>query len=267
MDISECKPILDEVIKDSIYLKDYENGQCVGHKMIHLLLLKFEKHVFNIKQYQFAINFILNIAGDPRINQSALSYQHWWLVLGNEDIAKMKKCLSGFDLELFLEIYGEFAEKENVYGQVRMFKDRQKFLQGMMLQNLIHETKLFIGKSMVEYLRKRYDIKTLPTYYPIKDNHAMAVIYMRYNDYLFTEGCFNCKFRGYSKIIQDSPFYAKRKEYTYRDLGEGYFEKHSSMERYDKVHNGDWQTSIINYISKLLSKSLQSKPFYDGFRR
>ena len=267
MDISECKPILDEVIKDNIYLKDYEKGQCVGHKLIHLLLLKLEKHVYNIKQYQFAINFILNIAGDPRINQSALNYQHWWLVLGNEDIAKMKKCLSGFDLELFLEIYEEFSQKYNIQRQIRMFNERKKFLQGMMLQNLIHETKLFIGKNMIEYLRTRYDIKKIPNYYTIKDNSSMAVIYMKYNDYLFTEGCFDCKFRGYSKIIQDSPFYSKRKEYTYRDLGEGYFEQHSLNDRYDKIHNGDWQTPIINYISKLISKRLQAKPFYDGFRR
>ena len=266
-ELSECKSILDEVIKDNIYLKDYENGQCVGHKMIHLLLLKLEKHVFNIKKYQYAINFILHIAGDPRINQTTMSYQNWWLVLGAEDIARMKKCLSGFDLELFLEIYGEFAEKENTHDQRRMFKERQKFLQGMMLQDLIHETKLFIGRNMVEYLRKRYDIKTLPTYYTIKDSPSMAVIYMKYNDYLFTEGCFNCKFRGYSRIIQNSPFYSKRKEYTYRDLGEGYFEQHSPYERYDKVHGGDWQTPIINYFMRISTKRLYSKPFYDGLKR
>ena len=265
--LSECEPILEEVKKDKIYFKDYEDGKCVGHKLIHLLLLKLEENIFDIKKYQYVINFILNIAGDPRINHAAVNYQNWWLVLGNEDIAKMKKCLSGFDLELFLEIYGEFAEKENTHDQIRMFKERQKFLQGMMLQDLIHETKLFIGKNMVEYLRRKYNIKTLPTYYIIKDSPSMAVIYMKYNDSLFTEGCFNCKFRGYSRIIKGSPFYSKVKEYSYRDLGEGYFEQHSFGERYDKVHSGDWQTPIINYFMRISTKKLYSKPFYDGFKR
>lgn len=263
--LDTCYSILEEVLKEKIHLKDYENGRNVGHKIIHLLLSKLEKHVFSIKKYQHIINFILQVAGDPRIRMSDQHYQNWWMVLGEQDIAIMKKCLSGFDLELFLEIYGEFADKNNNKVQCRMFNERKKFLQGMMLNDLIHETKLFIGKNMVEYLRKKYNLRKLPAYYTIKDSPSMAVIYMRYNNTLFTEGCFNCKFRAYEQIIPNSPFYSKKKEYSYRDLGEGYFGKHDSYERFEKVHGGNWQTAIINYFEQVSGKHFRSKIFFDGF--
>ena len=266
-DLFSCDRILDEILKEEIYKKDYEQGKSVGHKLIHILLERLENHIFEIKKYQFITNFIIQIAGDPRVEQSNIRYQNWWLVLGETDIAKMKKFLSGYDLELFLEIYGEFAKTESSYNEQNMFFERQKFLRGMLMQNLIHETKLFIGKSMLAYLKQNYKTEEMPRYYVIKDDPSRAVIFMRYKEQLFTEGSFNCFFRGYDYILEASPWYQNKKEYTYKELNKELAEKYMPDSVFEKVHNGDWQSSIIWYFNRKTKERLNNGMFYDGYTR
>lgn len=265
-ELSSIKPILDEIYIDEIYQKDFENNYNLGHKVIEILLNRLSNKIFDIKEYKFIIDFILKIAEDPRISKTSIKYQKWWNVLGEDNISKMMKYLSGFDLSLFLEIYEEFSKDNHLNDAQRMFKDRKNFLQGMLENDLIHETKLFIGKEMKSYLINNYANNKLPQHFYITDNSRMAVIYMRHKNMLFTEGAFNCTFRAYNHINEKNPFYSTKKDYTYRELGVGLLEKYSTNDKFEKTHQGDWQSSIISYFKRNIMPNLSIIAFYHGHK-
>ena len=174
----------------------------------------------------------------------------------------MKRYLSSFDLNMFLETYENYITKNGYKNEQRMFLERKCFLRGMLEENLIQETKLFVGTDMEYYLKETYrDSNMKPTYYSIIDNSRMCVIFMKFNDFIFTEGAFNCTFRMYSEAENIKVFYSRRKDYTYREIGKGLEETANVIAT--QVHNGNWQNRILNEFRRHCKSRLNHRLFYD----
>lgn len=267
-DLNNLSKLLQEVENNKIYLADYikdnkakEKNYLIGHKIIEILLVRLEEYLTNIKDYQNILDFILAISGDPRSSNTTEAYVKWWGILGEDNISKMKRLLSSFDLNMFLETYENYITRNGIENEQRMFIERKSFLRGMLEENLIQETKLFVGSDMEYYLKETYKNSNIrPTYFSITDASRMCVIFMKFNNYMFTEGAFNCTFRMYSDADSIKVFQSKKKNYTYREIGKGLEETANVVAT--QIHSGNWQNRILNEFRRHCKNRLNHRLFY-----
>src|SRR5690606_33067965 len=114
----------EELQKQSVAKAPFEGTRRIGHVALEILIDRSGQEASEAWQ-----EFIINLAGDPRIASSALNYREWWQPLGEERIQKVRGWLSKEDLRLFLravEQYGIEAQNDELQ---RMFPARKIFLE------------------------------------------------------------------------------------------------------------------------------------------
>jgi hypothetical protein len=188
--------ILHEIVKKEVTSAPYENNRQLGHAILEILIDRSEGYPIS-QSWQ---NCILNIAGDPRVPKSSKSYQQWWSLLGEKRIALMRGWLSRFDLSLFLGILEQSAKDKGDADMERMFAPRKTFMEGLLDQRVVLESRLFLTRSAEEYLRYKYKKEDLPSYASVRGN-AASVIYLKLdNDLHFIEGTHSFKIRIMNKL-------------------------------------------------------------------
>jgi len=176
-------PILNELKKPHVYNSIYANDQLLGHEVMKIVIQR--SRADEISDSWRAL--LLTIAGDPRIPTSAPLYQKWWSQIPEKLIVKVRGWLSRFDLELFLQAL-EQAAKEGADSEVeRMFLPRKHFLQGLLDQDLILESKLFLGRKASDFLQRSFKPTEMPKYSQLRSS-ATSVIYLNLGKVHLVEG-------------------------------------------------------------------------------
>ncbi|MCL7422563.1 MAG: EH signature domain-containing protein, partial [Methylobacter sp.] len=184
----QSHPLLQEIIKPSIYESPYNQIEMLGHEVLRILIDRSPKEGVD-EQWQ---GIILTIAGDPRIAKSAPKYQRWWTALNTQQIQKVRGWLSRFDLLLFLKVLEDYGQMNGKEDMNRMFPARKKFLEGLFDLGFVEDSRLFINKNAEYYLKRNYKINELP-YYSIVADPSRSMIYLKIKGRHMIEGTHNFK--------------------------------------------------------------------------
>jgi len=278
--IGQSHPVLSEVVKSSVRDTPMSGGELVGHVVVKELI----RMVSDVKETmpEEWMGVILAIAGDPRASKRSRSYMRWWSKIGEEAIVHMRRWLSRFDFRLFLEVLEEYATASKNDELQRMFPSRKVFLEGLFKQELIEDTRLFVGRRAVDYLTGNYARNELPAFFPL-DSTDKSVIYLKVGSCYVIEGTHSFSIWIYDELPKGNPAqdYDLRRCST-RNLGLGMAEtywRERNLKPYNKqgrpariTHTPHkWQEKVIDALEsfgvEVDAQLVLSKDDYRTYKR
>lgn len=186
--VGQYDPVLAELEKPDVNQAAYENGLRIGHKAIEILIDRASADPGDHWR-----NFILNIAGDPRIASGAASYRQWWQPIGESRVEKVRGWLSREDLKLFLKAVEQYGEESGDVSLQRMFPARKKFLEGLFEQDLIKTTRLMLGTRAKYGVKRILGAEMKSSYIDLGGMSDKAVIYLNCGDFHVIQGSHSFK--------------------------------------------------------------------------
>ncbi|HAW19792.1 MAG TPA: hypothetical protein DCX14_06380 [Flavobacteriales bacterium] len=160
LEIGADHPVLAEVCSDDVANAQYSEGKLLGHAILETLIDRTAGGTIS-KSWQTTV---LSIAGDPRVPKTHASYQKWWALLGDERIARMRGWLSRLDLKIFLKILEQSAKDSGNEEMERMFVSRKYFMEGLLNQGLVTDSRLFLSAEASHYVTRNYKSAELPSF-------------------------------------------------------------------------------------------------------
>ena len=212
--VGEWDPVMDELLKPSVSKAPYQGNRRIGHAALEVLIDRAGQEPGDAWQ-----NFILNMAGDPRIASSAPNYREWWLPLGEARIQKVRGWLSKEDLRLFLQAVEQYGLETDNHELQRMFPARKLFLEGLFKLKLIRNTRLLLG-GRAQLSVKRILGKEVKTSFAKMDGQMndKAVIYLDCGDFHLVEGSHSFKIWVYLAAPGEALRSYERNTFSHGDL-------------------------------------------------
>ncbi len=283
IEVGENSPLLAQVSESKVYDARYDGDSLMGHAVLSILIRRADAHHIS-DAWRGAI---LKIAGDPRVSPSHPLYQKWWARIDPNFVEKAKGWLTGFDLKLFLKALEQYGQAEGDMDLQRMYPARKRFLEGLIEQHLVKQSRLFISRSMEHYLKEAYKPDELPVYAIVK-NDQRSMIYLNVDGIHILEGSHNRAMYGVPKLPSESKILdPDTTEFNERSLGMGLLEEflrefkrvHRKPDGLDrsvlmKSHHPDsfsWQRTAIQYLKnhgvQINPEYLFSQEDYKVFKR
>lgn len=263
--VGENHKVFTELLKPAVSKAPYQQNKRIGHAALEILIDRATDDPGENWQ-----DFIMSLAGDPRIASSATNYREWWRPLGEERIAKVRGWLSKEDLRLFLQAVEQYGEEKEKTELQRMFPARKVFLEGLFRQNLIRSTRLMLGDKAQEGVRKFLkdkdkDVKTNFASLTSSNNMSdKAVIYLDCGDFHLIEGSHVFKIWAYmaapSRMLQNydqtsfshdelTKVIPEQYQKSYPDLPYGAW-THTVRKDSNYVFRGAWQGKVISFLAQ-----------------
>ena len=158
IEVGADHPVLKEICSEDVVNSRYSDDKLLGHAILETLIDRSDSSAIT-REWQ---SVILSIAGDPRVPRTHASYQKWWTLLGEKRIAKMRGWLSRLDLKIFLRILEQSAKDGSNEEMERMFVSRKRFMEGLLNQGHVTESRLFLSDQAIQYLNRHYRRNELP---------------------------------------------------------------------------------------------------------
>lgn len=251
--VGHYSPLLRKVTQPEIRDAPLD-GELIGHAVLRSLISRAGASSVSDAWR----NTILSIAGDPRVPQSHPSYLKWWSRLDPALINKVLGWLAGFDLKLFLSALEQYGDHTNDKELQRMYPARKRFLEGLLEQGGVNNTRLFISPRMKHYLRQSFEEEELPAYAIVRDSRSM--IYLDVDGVHILEGSHNRAIYGVPQLPKASQILDFGiREFHERDLGMGLLEQYEAEfngnggDQLQVTHhpeNFNWQHKIIQYLQR-----------------
>lgn len=247
--LGQWDPVFDELLKPSVSKAPFGKDRRIGHVAMEILIDRAGAEVSEAWQ-----DFVIGIAGDPRIHSSARSYQEWWRPLGDARIEKVRGWLSREDLKLFLQALEQYGVESGKADLKRMFPARKRFLEGLYNQKLIRNTRLMLGRS-AEGIVKRLLGNEIKTNFATLEGQLSdkAVIYLDCGDFYLVEGSHSFRIWVYlappGKMVTSYDF----SSFSHGDLTHTTPAQYKAMYQlpYEAVtHNGPWQSKVIDFLAE-----------------
>lgn len=264
LDVGEDAPVLKELLKPKVHNANFESGVLVGHKILEILIDRSPVEGASKAWEQV----VLSIAKDPRVSRHAESYRTWWRLLGNNRIKKVTGWLSKVDLRVFLDVLKDAANASGKKDIKRMYLPRKIFMEGLLKQGLVIQSRLFLSRQARNYLTTYYDKKDIPTHAKVKSGDT-SVIYLEMAGGLhMIEGTHSFKLKVIDRLpsqppIMDFSYNAYEDSHLRKGVLECYrreAKKHGAAAKEGKnfieeVHRGlKWQAKAIGILK---SKNIQ----------
>jgi len=247
----ESDPVLDELLKPAVAKAPFEGARRIGHVALEILIDRAGQEAGEVWQ-----NFILNLAGDPRISSSAVNFREWWQPLGEERIQKVRGWLSKEDLRLFLQAVEQYGLETANTEMQRMFPARKRFLEGLFKLKLIRNTRLLLGGKAQQSV-KRILGKDVKTSFARMDGQMTdkAVIYLDCGDFHLVEGSHSFKIWVYLAAPGEALRTYERNTFSHYDLTTtvpGTYKKLYPGLPYDAfVHTPyTWQNKVFTFLAE-----------------
>lgn len=267
LEVGQWDPVFDELLKPSVNRAPFGEDKRIGHVALEILIDRAGSEVS--EQWQ---EFVLGVAGDPRIYSSATNYQEWWKPLGADRVEKVRGWLSREDLKLFLKALEQYGIESGNSDLQRMFPARKRFLEGLYNQKLIRNTRLMLGRS-AESIVKRLLGDEIKTNFAVLEGGLSdkAIIYVDCGSFYLVEGSHNFKIWVYlappGKIVPSYDY----SSFSHSDLTQitpGQYDAMYDLPHDAVTHNGPWQSKVINFLAEhgveLDIESLLSRAEYRG---
>jgi hypothetical protein len=186
--VGEQHDVLHELLKHDVATMPFEEGKRIGHIALEIIIDRSAGAPSEIWQ-----NFVLNLAGDPRIANTAKNYRQWWKPIGESRVKAVTSWLAKEDLRLFLGAIEEYANYTGDEALNRMFPARKRFLEGLYEHGFVRNARLMLG-NQAEHTVKRVLGKSLTTsYITLKGMAQTSIIYLDCGDFHIIEGSHNFK--------------------------------------------------------------------------
>tara|TARA_R110002167_G_C12702336_1_gene653721 strand:+ start:3707 stop:5146 length:1440 start_codon:yes stop_codon:yes gene_type:complete len=270
----EKHAVLKEVQKPEVFESRYTGSSLLGHEILKILITRASAQEIS-EQW---MNVIMAIAGDPRVSKNNPRYSKWWGQL-TELIPKVCGWLSKLDLKLFLRALKDFSEQPGNDELKRMYPSRKKFLEGLLKQELVTGTRLFLTSEAEHYVKRHYKAEHLPSYSNVDGGSSKPLIYVSLGARHVIEGTHSCKFWVYEALSESAPVFNYNKtRFTYRELTIGMDEqmwRDQAKGSYAAItHSGQWQVKAAMALkdvgvdidaSRLLTKDDYQTYKYSGY--
>ena len=247
----EWSPVMDELLKHSVNKVPFEGNRCIGHAALEILIDRVAQEPSEAWQ-----NFVINLAGDPRIASSSENYRQWWLPLGESRIQKVRGWLSKEDLRLFLKAVEQYGKLTNNFELMRMFPARKTFLEGLFKLKLIRNTRLLLGNSAQQIVKDILgnEVKTSFAHMDGVMNEK-AVIYLDCGDFFLIEGSHSFKFWVYLAPPSDSLTSYEVNRFSHHELTikipSLYKRNYNNLPSASIVHTpNSWQNKVFNFLAE-----------------
>ena len=168
-----------------------EEGKLLGHKALEILIDRTPDSGPS-EAWQ---KTVIGIAGDPRVGLRSKSFQNWWQILGEARARKVVGWLSSLDLRIFLEVLESIRSKDKHREHKANVSPSEKFMEGLLEQGMVVQSRLFLSRDASMYLRANYDAEDVPEHAVIMSGHT-SVIYLELTSGLhMVEGTDNMKIK------------------------------------------------------------------------
>lgn len=246
--------ILKELVKTDVVNAPFDVNRLMGHAILEILIDRSAGSSIS----SFWQSVILTIAGDPRVPTSNQNYQKWWQLLGERRIGLMRGWLSRFDLALFLKVLEQSARDGNIGDMERMFESRKQFMEGLLEQGLVTQSRLFLSKHAEFYLQRHFKKEELPEYAKV-DSSETSMIYLNLAGKVhMIEGSHSFKL----KLLDNLPAefrlldYSKRlfSDYEFRSkIAQVYYEEFRNRRGMEELMHDihlNWQHKAMQFLTK-----------------
>lgn len=245
----EWDDVLDELLKPSVSKAPYEGDKRIGHAALEIMI----DRAGEAPGYDWQ-NFILNLAGDPRIASSSPNYRQWWLPLGEERINQVRGWLSKEDLRLFLQAVEQYGNESGKEDLQRMFPARKTFLEGLFKLGLIRHTRLMLGRNAQQSVRKILGAEVKTNFAQMDSSmNDKAVIYLDCGDFHLVEGSHSFKIWVYLAQPGQAIKSYDRNTFSHFDLTiqlpKDYKKLYPSLGYEAVTHNGSWQRKVFDFLA------------------
>lgn len=246
----EWHEVLDELLKPSVSKAPYEGDKRIGHAALEILIDRAGEAPGDAWQ-----NFILNLAGDPRIASSSPNYRQWWLPLGEARINQVRGWLSKEDLRLFLQAVEQYGNESGKEDLQRMFPARKTFLEGLFKLGLIRQTRLMLGGIAQQSVRRIMGGEVKTNFAKMEGTmNDKAAIYLDCGDFHLVEGSHSFKIWVY--LAQPGPAMKsyERNSFSHSDLTvelpKVYKRLYPGLGYEAVTHNGIWQRKVFDFLAE-----------------
>ena len=242
--------VLDELSKASVNRAPFEHGRRIGHAALEIMIDRSGDQPSESWQ-----NFILQVAGDPRIASTAPNYREWWQPLGESRISQVRGWLSKEDLRLFLQALEQYGKESGKADLQRMFPARKRFLEGLFQLGLIRSTRLMLGRIALHSVKRILD-DDLRTSFASMDGSMSdkAVIYLDCGDFHLIEGSHS--FKVWIYLAQPSRWVGTydKSRFSHSDLTvsvpQQYGRTYPGLAYEAVTHNGLWQQKVFAFLAQ-----------------
>lgn len=246
--------ILHEVVKKDVANAPFDEGHLLGHAILEILIDRSAGAAISTA-WQSAI---LTIAGDPRVPTSNPNYQKWWVLIGEQRIGLMRGWLSRFDLALFLKVLEQSARDGSIGDMERMFEPRKQFMEGLLEQGLVTQSRLFLSKHAEHYLRRSYKKEELPEYALVKSAETSMIYLNLAGKVHMIEGSHSFTL----KLLDKLPAQINLLDYNKRSFIDSEFRTKIALIYYRQFGSGDgieelrhdvhlnWQHNAIQFLAR-----------------
>lgn len=244
-------PVMDELLKPSVHDAPYADDMLIGHAALQIIIDRVGGDVPASWQ-----SFVLSIAGDPRVASASARYRKWWQALGTARIEKVRGWLSKLDLKLFLDAVEEYGFEARDDAQQRMFPARKRFLEGLLKEEMVHGTRLMLGRQ-AERIIKRILGENSDLSYARLSGASMAdkaVIYIDCGKFHLVEGSHNFMLWVYLGKPDEQLTNYNVSIFSHSDLTfstpRRYDERFNGLPRIKIVHKGVWQRKVFEFLAE-----------------
>ena len=246
----EYHPVMDELLKPAVHDAPFEDGLLVGHAALCMLIDRVEGDV--PERWQ---QFVLHIAGDPRVSSGSASYRKWWQALGVARIEKVRGWLSKMDLRLFLDAVEQYGKEAGDQDLQRMFPARKRFLEGLLNEKLVRNTRLMLGWNAERIIKRILGEDSGLSYAHLTSGMSdKAVIYIDCGQFYFIEGSHSFKLWIYLDQPDELLTNYNKTSFTHSDLTRSvprkYQENSPGLPHVGIPHNGTWQRRVFEFLGE-----------------
>lgn len=249
--VGQWDDVFTELLKPSVSKAVYESGRRIGHVALEILIDRSVDDPGDAWQ-----NFILELAGDPRIASNAPNYREWWKPLGEKRIEKVRGWLAKEDLRLFLRALEQYGKESSDVALQRMFPARKQFLEGLDRLRLVRGTRLMLGKKAEYEVKKILGNELKTSYVKLSNMHDKAIIYIDCGDFCLIEGSHSFKLWVYLAPPSDLVNSYDVKQVTHMDLTvkvpTSYRKRYGANAPYTDVTHSPtvWQNRVFDFLAK-----------------
>jgi len=266
--VGEQHDVLHELLKHDVATMPFEEGKRIGHIALEIIIDRSSGAPSEIWQ-----NFVLNLAGDPRIANTATNYRQWWKPIGENRVKAVTSWLAKEDLRLFLGAIEEYANYTGDEALNRMFPARKRFLEGLYEHGFVRNARLMLG-NQAEHTVKRVLGKSLTTsYIKLRGMAQTSIIYLDCGDFHIIEGSHNFKLWVYMGLPSE-----KLNDYSLSELNHFALTNSFPQEFKKNYPKGElmpiqhsptsWQKNAIDFLTQNGVELDLEKLFYkDEYRR
>ena len=214
--VGQYHEVLAELLKPAVSQAPFEDGKRIGHVALEILIDRAGDAPGDEWQ-----NFIMDLAGDPRITSTAQSYREWRQPLGEDRIEKVRRWLYKEDLRLFLSALEQFGKESGDAAMQRMFPARKRFIEGLDRLKLVRKTRLMLGAKAASAVKNILGDELRTNFVRLSNANGMsdkAVIYIDCGDFCLIEGSHNFKLWVYLRPPWERLYSYNTKQLSHSEL-------------------------------------------------